>query len=665
MNSKTSTNTLILLLVVAIVIVVNFMVGGLGFLNFRLDLTEKGVFTLSKGTKQIIENLNADEPVSIKFYATGDSRLMPQGLQTYGNTVRDLLVEVQKSSKGKITLENIDPRPNTEEEDKAVADDIQGHTVNEEGDKAYFGIAIHALGKKEVIPFVTPADENTLEYQIARSLAQVTRTKKTVVGVMSPIPLAGPAFNFPPMMQQPNQRPPWLVIKQLRLDYDVREVPMSAESVDSDINILLVIHPSEITPRAEFAIDQFLLKGGKVIAFVDPQSLVSRAYNNPGQMGRAPSTFVSPNSDLPTLFKEWGVGYDKNLVVADMVYRMNNQRRAVPIFLGIGPEGINMDEPVTAPLQEIQMFSAGAFTINAKPGINATTLISSSEVSQLIDGTDAEKAMREDLRNFQSSGKKQIMGVRLSGRFKTAFAEGQPKATAPAPESPALPGGLPPGFNPSMFQGGGTGGENDKPAGAPVDAAKEAPKPEALKESANGEGVVFLFSDVDMEYDEFCVRQDQMGGMQVSNSNIPLLLNTVEMLSGGADLIAVRSRASANRPFTKLQELNAAVESQFQPRLEKLAQERNDVVQEIAKAGGAKSVQGLVILDPNREQMKQLQDKQVEILKKERELKKELNRTKDRREFWITVWNLLGIPLLIVAIGLSVAMRRRSLQAAH
>lgn len=664
MNSKTTSNALVLLIGIAILVVVNYLINGLGFLNFRVDLTEKGNFTLSDGTRRIIEGLNPDKPVTIRFYATKDSRLMPQWGQTYGNTVRDLLLEIAKAGDGKITLENIDPRPNTEEEDKAVADDIQGYTVNEEGDKAYFGLAIHALDKKEVIPTLTPAEESSLEYQIARALAQVTRTKRTVVGVMSPMPIAGPAFNFPPMMQQ-NQQRPWIAIQQLRLDYDVREVPMSSEEIDADISILVLVHPADISQRAEFALDQFLLRGGKIVAFVDPHSLVSRAYNNPGQMGRAPSTFVSPNSDLPTLFKEWGIGYDKNLVVADNVYRTSNGRRAVPTFLSIDHDGINGEEPVTSQLQLVQMFSAGAFNVTAKGGINTTTLIHSSEDSQLIDTTDAEKAMREDLGNFQSSGKKQVMGVRLSGRFKTAFPDGQPKASEPPPSAPGMPGGFPGGLPPGMFPGG-TGGEDDKPAGAPEGEKKEAAKP-ALKESVNGDGVVFLFSDVDMQYDEFVVERDPMGGpsMRLGNSNLPLLLNTVEMLSGGADLIAVRSRASANRPFTKMQELNAAVESQYQPKIEKANKELNDVVQKIADLGGIRQEKGLVVLDINREQQQQLRDQQIRIQQTIRDLKKEQNRMKERREFLITTLNMLGVPLLIVAIGISVAMRRRAMQAAH
>lgn len=668
MKSKTTLSALVLLLVIAIVVVVNILVSGLGFLNFRMDLTEKGIFTLSDGTRRIVEGLNPDKPVTIRFYATTDSRLMPQWGQTYGNTVRDLLLEITKASGGKITLENIDPRPNTEEEDKAVADDIQGYTVNEEGDKAYFGLAIQSLDKKEIIPTLTPAEEGTLEYQIARALSQVTRTKRSVIGVMSPMPISGPAFNFPPGMQQ-NQQRPWIAIQQLRLDYDVREVPISAEAVDADINILLVIHPADITPRAEFAIDQFLLKGGKVIAFVDPHCLVSRAYNNPGQMGRAPTSFVSPNSDLPTLFKEWGVGYDKNLVVADMTFRTANNRRAVPTFLSIPKEGINDKEPMTEPLQLVQMFSAGSFNVAAKGNVTATTLVHSSEKSQLIDTTDAEKAMREDLKNFQSSGKTQVMGVRLTGRFKTAFPDGQPKATAPAAEGPGgmpgMPGGFPGGFPPGMLPGG-TGGEDDKPAGAPAGEKKEEAKP-ALKESANNDGVVFLFSDVDMEFDEFVVERDPMGGasMRMSNSNLPLLLNTVELLSGGADLIAVRSRSSANRPFTKLQELNANIEEQYRPRMQKIEQDLNDVVQEIAKGGGVKATQGLIMLNPNEAQAKQLQDKQVELMAKRRELIKEQTRMKDRREFLITLLNMAAVPLLIIAVGITIAVRRRSLQAAH
>lgn len=654
MKNKTASTALTLFIVAAILVVVNYIVGALGFLNFRADLTENKIFTLSEGSRNVISKLNPDKPVTIRFYATRDSRIMPQWVQSYATTVEDLLLEFQKVSGGKITLEKIDPRPDTEAEDRAVGDDIQGHAMNAEGGKAYFGIAIQCLQQKEIIAALDPREEASLEYNIARSLAKVSSTKRGVIGVMSAMPIAGPAFNFPPMMQQ-RQQPPWMVIQQLRLDYDVREVPMTSEAVDADINVLLVMHPSGITGKAEFAIDQFLLKGGKVIAMVDSQCLVSQAYNNPGQMGAPPTNTVGPNSDLKQLFKAWGVTYDVNMVVADMSYRTNTQGRAVPTFLTIDRNGINRNEPVCASLDIMQLFAPGSFIMEKREGVVATTLLQSSENSELIDSALAEKARSQGLSTFQPSGKKQTLALRLNGTFKTAFPDGPPKEKAPADAAPKLPGGK--------------GGEEKKAAGAPAAApeARAEPKPAFLKESQNKEGVVFLFSDVDMFYDMFCFESDPSGRpMAIArNSNAPLLLNIVEMLSGGADLISVRSRAVTKRPFTKMEELRAQVESEYRPLIEQRNQKLTDIVQKIATLGGVKQEKGMVVLNINQEQRKQLIDEQNAIKKDIRDLQKEQNKKKDQRESIITALNLLVVPLLVIAFGLVFAIRRRSLQAAH
>lgn len=653
MNSKTSSNALNLLIVIAIVAVVNYIVGGLGFLNFRADLTEKNIYTLSDGTKRIIAGLNPEKPTTMRLYITQDNRLMPQWAQAYATTVQDMLLEFEKNSDGKIKLEKIDPRPNTEEEDKAVADDIQGYVVNESGDKAYFGLAIQSLQQKEVIASLNPNEEANLEYQISRAVSKVSKTKRPVVGVMCPLPIAGPAFNFPGMPQ--NQRPPWVVIQQLRQDYDVREVPMSSEKIDDDISALLMVHPYGISEKTEFAVDQFVLKGGKVVAFVDPQCLVAKAYDNPGQMGVSPTVATSPNSDLPKLFAGWGVRFDKGQMVADMNYRTQAGRgRAVPIFLTVDRAGLNKEEPVTSSLELVQMFVSGSFGFDKKEGLSYTPLIESSENSELVDAATFEQVQRDGLKTFNPDGKKKTLAVRLSGKFVTAFPDGPPKEKAPGEGAPKLPGE--------------SGGEEKKDAGAPASKdAKKEEKPVSLKEG-DGKGVVFLFGDADMQYDAFALQTDQSGRVMpvAVNSNIPMLLNTVEMLTGATDLIDVRSRAVTKRPFTKMQELQASVEAKYRPLVEQKQGELQKVVDQISAKGGVQQDgKGGGILRLNQAELKELRDKQVAIQKDIREFQKEQNREKDRMEMIITSLNILGVPLLLVAFGITLALRRSSLRAAH
>ncbi len=651
MNTKSTAVSLLIL--VAIIAVINYLVGGLGFLNHRFDLTEKKLYTLSDGTWNIIKGISAEKPVTIRFYATRDSRLMPQFVQAYATTVEDLLLEFEKASDGKITLEKIDPRPDSESEDKARGDDIAGHPVNAEDDKVYFGLAIQSAALKEVIPSLDPNDEAALEYKVSRAIAKVSKTKRQTVGVMSSMPIAGPAMMLPPQMQQ-NQSPPWLVINQLRLDYDVREVPMTAAKIDADINILLIIHPAGITDRAEFAIDQYVLGGGKVLAFVDPQCLVSQQYNKQGQMGMSAPMTTLPSSNLKNLFKAWGIGYDADMVVADMTYRSKAQGRTIPTFLTVDQSGISKSDQVTAPLQLVQMFSTGAFNIESKEGLKALPLIESSENNELIDSAAAEKSRREPMNTFQASGKKRTLGLRLSGKFKSAFPDGPPAETNPADKMPKLPGGL---------QGGGE--TND--AGAPPAAAKaEAPKPASLKESQNGDGIVFLFADVDMLYDAFCFEQSQMG-LAMRNSNVPLLLNAVEMLSGGADLISVRSRGATKRAFTKMQELSNNVEKEYRPRIQQLTDKLNEIAQKISTLRVRQDKNGqMVILDPSQKKdLDEAMETQNSINKQIRDIRKEQNKGKDRVEMWITLLNFLIMPLAVIGFGIALAVKRRSLRAAH
>jgi ABC-type uncharacterized transport system involved in gliding motility auxiliary subunit len=707
MNSKSKLLTL--LIIVAIIGVVNYIVSIPGPLNVRLDLTEQKIYTLSDGTKNIIRSISDQKPVTIRFYCTRDSRIMPQFVQNYSTTVEDLLLEFEKSSDGRLTLDRIDPRPDSDDEDKAKADDIQGHPVNEQGDKVYFGLAVSCADQKEVIPSLDPNDEAALEYKLARAVAKVSKTKRQMVGVMSSMPIAGPAMMLPPQMRQ-GQQQPWIVINQLRADYDVREISITSDKIDSDINILLIIHPSDIQPKTEFAIDQFLLRGGKIIAYVDSQAVVSRQYNSQGgPMGQPPS-FTAPNSTLKGLFKAWGINHNPDMVVADMSYRTRVQgNRAMPTFLTIGKDGIDHSTPVTSSLELVQMFSPGAFDIEKKDGITALPLIQSSENSQMIDSAAAEKAQREALTSFQPEGKRRVLGVRLSGKFKTAFPDGPPKDTTP-PGGPKGPGGMPAGFPGGGFPGG-TGGE-EKDAGAPAQAPNAAPapsitattppvsaadakpaeapkpapapaptptpkpaeaaakpeekKPDYLKESTNSEGLVFAFSDVDMIFDAFCFQQTPLG-LTMTNSNVPMLLNMVELASGGADLIAVRSRGSTKRKFGKFEEMKSKVEADYRPRIEQLQTRLNETVQKISTLRVRPDKNGqMVILDP--QQKKDLEDAmetQNRINKDLREIRKEQNKDIDRKETLLTVLNFLGAPLLVIALGVALAINRRSLRAAR
>ncbi|MCB1211945.1 MAG: GldG family protein, partial [Verrucomicrobiales bacterium] len=312
-NAKESTAGITALITIAIIIVVNYLVGGVGVGNFRLDLTENKIYTLSEGTEKILARVSTDKPVTIRFYETTDDRIMPSFMKPFARTVEDLLLEFEKAAgDGKVTMEKYFPNPNTDDEDKAREDELQGRQVNQEGDNVYLGFTVQCGGKKEVVPFILPNEETQLEYYVARAINKVISDKPTVIGVMSQIPVQGsPMFPY----QRQRGQEPWQIVQQLRRDYEVRDIAMTSDKIDSDVSVLVVIHPGDITEKAEFAIDQYLLKGGKVLAFVDPQCWVAQAYNGQPNPMTGQSTFVAQSSDLPNLFKAWGIGYKKDMVV--------------------------------------------------------------------------------------------------------------------------------------------------------------------------------------------------------------------------------------------------------------------------------------------------------------------------------------------------------------
>lgn len=702
------------LLVIAIIAVINVLVGGLGFLNLRFDLTEDKLYTLTDGSRNILSKINPDKPVTIRYYVTDDKRIMiDPRLNTFVKTVADLLKEFAKASDDKLVLETIHPNPDTEEEDKAREDDLEGVPVNNNGDRIYIGMAIESAGSKEIIPFLNPAEENALEYKIARAIQKVSTTEKQVLGVMSGMPIMGTPMM--PFQRQQGQEA-WAMIKRLRMDYEVREIPMTADEVDSKIKVLLVVHPADITERAEYAIDQFLLKGGKVIAMVDPQSIVAqRVYSNQQAAMMGQGGMVNPSSDLPNLFKAWGVGYNKTQVVVDTNFRGRARAGQSPVDLELPRETLNADDPITANLQTIRMLMAGRFDVSSQNGINAMVLASSSESSDVVDNTEAEGFTRnpEALAKFSASGRRQALIVRLTGKFKTAFPGGKPsgpvpppesggpqedpnapKAAAPAPaapaaSSPAAPAPAPavatpaPAPAPAAVAPAPAAAAPAAPAPAPAPAAPvadakkaaepkkdDAPKPAApakptdgtVLESVNTEGAVMLISDADMLFDALCLQEVGGGAFMETNSNLPLLLNTVEVFLGGGDLLQVRSRAAVQRPFTKLAEKREEVEQKRRPELLALQAKQEETAKRI---GGVQIKDGQIVLDSRQmNELEQLKKDQVQLQRAIRQIRKEQNRDVEFAESMITAINFGAVPLLVIIVGLALAIRRRVSTAA-
>ncbi len=638
------------LLIIAVIFALNFLVGGVGFGNLRLDLTEDGLFTLSQGTKNILSRINSDEPVTIKFYATNDDRVMPNILKPHARSIEDLLLEYEKQSNGGVSLEVIHPNPDTDDEDKAKDDEIRGMQVSQDGDQIYLGLTVQCLDRKEVLPFLNPEDATAFEYDVSRAIAKVIKPTKTVIGLMSAMPIGGvPSMPF----QQQRGPEAWAIIQQLRADYEVRELTMTVDKIDSDITVLLLVHPADITKTAEFAIDQYLLGGGNVIAFVDPQSLLAQAMSSqPNPMTGQQGNVINTSSDLPNLFKAWGISYQKDMVLADMNYKGNLQGRLMPTALQLPGKAINQDDRVTSGLQAFTLINAGVLGVERKQGLDVITLATSSEASELIDTATAEKLRRDPtLVNFTPSGKKLVLGVRIAGKFKTAFPDGKPAAPAASKET------------------GGPQQDATAPAANAPAVAKtpEKKKDDSLKESKDSERNVILFSDADMLYDAFCLRQGDLGvGLITNGGNLPMLLNAVEVLVGGGDLIQVRNRKSPIRPFTKLKEMREKVEEKYRPQLVKLDKERQELADKLSKARPQLDLKkGALIVDQaTMNNIKEMEKNSKTIDKEVRSIRKEVNKEVEFRKTLIKTLNVLAVPLLVGMAGLVFAMQRRTRTAA-
>lgn len=625
---------------VAILLVIIIAVNALAStVKQRVDLTQEKAYTLSAGTKAILAKL--DTPVKIRFYYSssensGDTTM----LKNYAQHVSDLLDEYKQAAHGKIILEQYDPQPDSDAEDSARLDGVDGQMLRS-GEKFYMGLSVSMLDSKQPIPFLDPGRERLLEYDLTRAISRVMTPEKPIVGVMSPLPVFGHPGN--PMLARMGQggqgQNPWIFITELKGDYNVKEIDMNASKIDDDVKVLVVIHPKDISDTAQYAIDQFIMRGGKVIAFLDATSLVDSHNENP-MMGSMPGG----GSSLDKLLKAWGIQYENTKVVADMNYKVrlmgrDNQPTEAPAFLDITKDGLNKDDVAISEINDVFYPFGGVFTGTPVSGLKETVLIKSSKDSELVDGMMASMSGDNVMKQFKSSDKEYALAVRLTGKFKTAFPNGQPKDTT----------------------------EKDKDA---KDAKADTSKPtgETLKES-KGETSVVLIGDADMIADDFSVRQQQgflgIGGMLVPiNGDLELAQNLVDQMAGDNNLISIRSRADMSRPFTRIRTMEAKAQESEQSKIEAFEQSLQDTQQKLNELQSKKGDgQQRFILSPEQQtELDKLKKNQAEVKAQLRQEQKKLTHDIFALENTLKWTNIIAMPALVAlsGIGLAIVKRKRT-----
>ena len=406
-----SVGGLIVMLVILLLVNVLF-----ARITVRWDATAENLYSLSGGTRKILDNLKND--VNIKVFYSRSLVNIPPRFNTYAKQVIDFLSEYEYYAKDKITLEVYDPKPDSEEEEWAQKYGIRGINLPA-GDTFYMGLAAMSADQEEAIPFLDPAGEERLEYELTRIISRVQSAEKQKLGIVSDLPVFG---GPPPMginMQQPPQEP-WLFVEQLRETYDLAQIETTAETIPEDLDLLLVIHPKQLSDSLEYAIDQHVLKGGNTMVFVDPFSTLDQSRD---QMNA---------SSMPRLFSAWGVTMKPGKAVIDFDYATplrtrSNQVENNPSFLSLQQGAFNRDALITSQIESALFAIAGPLEKTSDSGYEYETLIESSANSMLQDAFKARFGAENMRKEFDPTKDKYDLAVRIRGTFKTAFPDGPPE----------------------------------------------------------------------------------------------------------------------------------------------------------------------------------------------------------------------------------------------
>ncbi len=622
---------LVIALLVLLFVGGNMLAGSLVH-GARIDATQGSLYTLTTGSRNIARS--PAEPVTLRFYYSAKLAQGRPGIETYARRVRELLEEFQRTAGGKIRLEIIDPEPFSEAEDQAVQAGLQGVPVNASGDNLYFGlVGTNTIDTREKIAFFDPDKERFLEYDLARLIHSLANPKRKVVGLISSLQIEG-GFTMDQRTRQPRQTPPWTIAGEIKGVYDLRDLGQPAE-IPKDIDVLMVVHPKNLPETTLYAIDQFVLGGGRLLAFVDPNC---ENDEGAGQFGAG-----DRSSSLAGLLDTWGVEIAPASVVADADLAMrvytNDQGRQEPmpylVWLGLTDKVMAHDDAVTGQLSRVHVATAGAIRAKAPakdapatPRVAIAPLMHSSATAMLmpVSALTFPPDPRQLLKAYTPGKEELTIAARLSGKVATSFPDGRPKGDkepdAKAPESPGL------------------------------------------KES-NGPINVILVADCDILADGLWVREENFFGQRVARvmaDNADFTLSALENLMGGSDLISVRSRREVARPFTLVDKMQRRAEQQNQAEQEVLKTKLQQAQEKINQLQQQRGDAGALVLTPD--QQKVVDDLRTEVLqtrKQLREVQRGLRDDIDRLGAQLKFINIGLMPILVTlgAVGLGLFRRAR------
>ncbi|MGR9086599.1 MAG: GldG family protein [Gammaproteobacteria bacterium] len=604
LTRKTLTSGALVLLAVLFVAVV--LLSNTLFRGLRLDMTENSLYTLSEGTRNLIGKI--DEPLHLTLYfsdkATAESsRSDVRGLRLYYERVRELLEEVVNLAGDKIHLEVVDPVAYSEAEDRAAAAGVQGIPLGPSGEKVFLGlVGSNATDGRATIPFFEPAKEAFLEYDVAKLIHELTTVRKPGVALLTGLPMA-PGFNQHTMQMNEG----WATYQQLSQLFDIKPIDAgSLKTIDPGINVLVLVHPKQLGDDAQYAIDQFVLRGGHLLAFVDPHAEMDNAAADPGNPMAA--MMAPKSSDLPALFKAWGVEYKSDQVVVDPVHALTVSTSPDapptrhPAILRFGREDLPQDDIVTANLDALIVASSGYFKVAKDSTYQWTPLLQSDEQSMAVPSERLRFAQDPSglFSGFVPSGERHVLAARLKGKFKTAFPD-------------------------------------RKDAGH-------------LSEARDPVEIV-LVADTDLLSDRLWVHVQNFFGQKLLNAfanNGDWFINAVDNLSGSSDLISIRGRGTSSRPFIRVEALKLAADDRFRVKEQELQQELNETERKLTELQSGKSKDQKFVLSPAQQQeLDNFLKRKLEIRKELREVRRQLDADIDALGSWLKFINIALLPILL------------------
>jgi ABC-type uncharacterized transport system involved in gliding motility auxiliary subunit len=592
--------------------------------GWRLDLTQNHLYTTAPGSDHILANIK--EPINLYFFFTQKTAAQIPQLNAYGQRVREFLEELADRSNGKLILHEIDPQPSSEDEDRASELGVRSTPMGTAG-ALYFGLAgTNSVDGHETIPFFDPAQEEFLEYDVMKRVYQLANPKKPVVAWLSTLPMTQ-SFD----QQSGQMRDAWVTYQQAQQLFDVRAIPSTVDKIDADVNVLVLVHPKSLAPATQFAIDQYALRGGHIIAFVDPLAEADQSGADPQNPLAAMG--ADKSSQMGNLLTAWGVQFNPREVVGDRARALavSTRQGEAPVqhlgILGLDRSSMAQGDVITSGLSQVNIETAGYLEPVKGSGVKFEPLLwSSNEAAPIPVQKFAMLLDPSTLRDgFKPTGKRYTIGARVSGNVKSAF-----------------PGG--------------------PPAGVTLPAGQTA-----LQQSSKPLHLV-VFADTDLLSDFLWVHEQAFFGQRLAQafaSNNDLLMNALDNLSGSPDLISVRGRATYTRPFERVEALRRNADDRFRAKEQELEAELRDAEDKLTALQTKRNDKSSVILSPEQErELDHFQDEKVRIRKELRAVQAGLNEDIKGLGWELKFLNILVVPVVfaVAALLIGLSRRRRRLQ---